>query len=95
MFRNILVISIVDCIVFLVVWLIRADFLLQQWSLSVGIVYWITAGIGLLACIYGFVKLLSGGFAWLQRSVTCILFSFIPACAALIGVLSHLGTTPI
>jgi hypothetical protein len=95
MFRYILSLAVVDCLIYLVAWLFRADFLALKWSLEIEIIYWITAGIGLILCIYGFVKLLTGGFAWLQRAVVCILFSFIPACAALIGVLSHLGTTPV
>lgn len=87
--------TVVDCLLYLSAGFLRADHVAVTWSIGLSTIYWTSAVAGLMACVYGFVRLLTGGSPWLQRAVLCVLCSFIPACGALIGILSHIGTTPI
>lgn len=66
---------------------------------AVGPLYYITAYLGLILGIYGFIALgrllreaISDG---LQPAILCVLFATAPGCAAVVSLLTLLGGQPV
>lgn len=96
-----IVLSILDCVVFITVWLWRAMGAALQHAVPTGLTpaYYIFGYLGLVLGIFGFIALgrllheaISDG---LQRAILCVLFAMVPGCAAVVSLLSIVGGQPV
>jgi len=87
--------TVVDCVAFLAAWVVDGVWKAAKIKLPPGTetLYWVTAVLGLILSVYGFIALTKGGQKQLSKSTVVILFALIPGCAALIRTLSAIGST--
>ena len=96
-----IVLSIVDCVAFIAVWAWRATDRAYQIAVPwfINPLYQVTADIGLVIGIYGFIKLgrlLHDAQAdGLQPAILCVLFALVPGCAAIVVLLTFIGGQPV
>ncbi|MDQ0190514.1 hypothetical protein JI721_13640 [Alicyclobacillus cycloheptanicus] len=84
--------AVLDCALFL--WAFSDDVVRQTRHVRVlpalELLYWVTGVAGMVLAVWGFLALTRGGPLQLRKASACVLFAMIPACAALIGILSRL-----
>lgn len=96
-----IVVSILDCIAFTADWFWKATGHAYRLALPwyVSPIYLVTAAIGLLIGVYGFIqlgKLLHDARSdGLQSAIVCVLFATLPGCAAIVVLLTFVGGHPV
>jgi hypothetical protein len=89
--------SLVNFVCFLVLWAGEVVRETHHERLSVAFTagYWLSATVGLILGIYGFVSLLRSGKNGMTYNVLTVLFALIPGCTALVHILSFIGSNPV
>lgn len=95
--QSFVVVCAMDCILFLAAWVLYdvPSLALDHVHPLVGVGYWITAFAGLILAVWTFCVVTRGRPEDFQRSIVCILLTFLAGCMGLVELLSKLGTHPV